>query len=277
MPQNFGKVGLVVSTICLLFGATKLAYANSAFTSGNWTGGSYSDQNTGKFTHCAIVASFLSGDNLMFGITRNGDFGISVANQSWNLQPGDRYPVSIEIDRYTPMAGNAVVVGPSQASVWFSNAYELFQNVRRGRTLRIDTKGGILTCDLTGTSRALQRVSECLFSELDREASRSGATTNPFALYATPEPALPLKSDDYRLDRTEMVILASNVLGEAGISGYRFLPDQERAGAFADLLAPRGLVELRGLPATRLRPRPRPGRPWGGAWSARRGTATGRP
>ena len=235
MPQNFRKVGLIVSTICLFFGTPKLACADSAFTSGNWVGSSYNDQNTGQFTHCAVSSSFLSGDNLMFGLTRNGDFGISVANQSWKLRPGDRYPVSIEIDRYAPMAGNAMVVGPSQASVWFPNAYELYQNVRRGRTLRIDTKGGILTYDLAGTSRALQRVSECLFSELDREADRLGATTNPFAVYATREPMLASKSDDYRLDRTEMVILASNVLGDAGISGYRFLPDQERTGAFASL------------------------------------------
>lgn len=149
---------------------------------------------------------------------------------------GDRYSISIEIDRYRPVPGEAVALTPDFAATSFQDAYELFQQVRRGRTMRIRTANGVLTYDLTGTSRALAQVADCLSQELDREFAASRPAANPFAAGMPQSVGSGGAAAGFaRLDRTELIILASNVLAEAGISGHRFLGDQERTGAFADL------------------------------------------
>ena len=161
--------------------SSELAMADWNIQFGNWRGQSYMDQASGQFTHCAVAASYLSGDYLIFYLNWQGQFGISVLNQNWQLNSSDQYPISIEIDRYSPVAASALAISPTQAVASFQDAYTLFQQVRRGRTMKIRTGNGMLT------SISLVQAAPCRESRTvstpnwTAKPRKLGPVTNPFA------------------------------------------------------------------------------------------------
>jgi hypothetical protein len=133
----------------------------------------------------------------------------------------------------SPLRARAFAVGPNLVEVPLADSTELFQRFRQGYQLRVAAAGQVLAFNLTGTSQLLPALLRCVQANLQP----SGTTTvaaNPFAA-PTPAPANPAATPGSQgrpaAYRAEAVSLAANILGSAGIIGFRFV---EGETGFAD-------------------------------------------
>src|ERR1700754_3110372 len=100
----------IYSAASIIFGWPSEVSANSEFRFGNWSGGAFYNDKSGRLSHCAASAFYVTGDTLIFSLNPQGQFGIGVYNDKWNLRPGDKYPIAISVDRYPQIPGQAQAV-----------------------------------------------------------------------------------------------------------------------------------------------------------------------
>ena len=61
---------------------------------GNWIGGAFSDDSTGKFSHCAATSSYGSGVSLVVGQTATNSRLLSFASPPSNSTKARRYKLT---------------------------------------------------------------------------------------------------------------------------------------------------------------------------------------
>jgi hypothetical protein len=71
------------------FGSIKIGY---------WTGGAYTDDKTGAFSHCAAVATYLSNVSLLISLNVADQWNIGFASPSFNLNTGETFPIEVTFD-----------------------------------------------------------------------------------------------------------------------------------------------------------------------------------
>lgn len=127
----------------------------------NWSGGAYTNDTTGVFSHCVVSANYISGDTLMFSVTRDGEVGVGVTSPNLNLNPGSQFPVALYVDRRQPIYGTAEAVDVNFAALFIQDLVGALDAFKRGRILVIEGSGLRGSYDLTGTFRALDQVTNC--------------------------------------------------------------------------------------------------------------------
>src|SRR5690348_11736270 len=85
--------------------------------SGSWQGGSYSNDQTKKFSHCTGGATYRSGIMLMVTINRQYNWGLGFVDQNWNLTVGQNIPVSVTFDGGAPWNGTALVITRNMVTI----------------------------------------------------------------------------------------------------------------------------------------------------------------
>ncbi|MBD3765470.1 MAG: hypothetical protein IE927_12280 [Rhodobacterales bacterium] len=84
----------------------------SDFAFGNWEGAAYTFDETGRFSHCAISASFVSGDILHFSVNAQVSVSIGIESAGWGLTPGETFAITASIDRRRSFRGTAEALPP---------------------------------------------------------------------------------------------------------------------------------------------------------------------
>ena len=92
--------GVIVA--CLFQAAVaSMAHAAGPFGKihvGNWSGGAFSDDNTGGFSHCAASSGFASGAILVVGQNAANSWLLGFASPAFHLKKGDTYPIDVTFD-----------------------------------------------------------------------------------------------------------------------------------------------------------------------------------
>ena len=65
---------------------------------GNWTGGAYTNDATGAFSHCAAGTPYRSGIYFMVGMDAAGGWTLGFAHPSWRLQANEAFPIDLTFD-----------------------------------------------------------------------------------------------------------------------------------------------------------------------------------
>lgn len=65
---------------------------------GNWTGGAFSDDNTGAFSHCAATGSYGNGISLVVGQNAGGSWLLSFASPAFHFNKGDSTSIDLTFD-----------------------------------------------------------------------------------------------------------------------------------------------------------------------------------
>jgi len=225
----------VFGAVVALTGGLRTASAELMynFQVGTWTAGAYTKQNAKQFNHCAAAANYNSGILMSFSVSRSFAWSMAFAHPSWRLTQGQTYDIAFTVDQMSPLRARAFAVGPNLVEVPLADSTELFQRFRQGYQLRVAAAGQVLAFNLTGTSQLLPALLRCVQANLQP----SGTTTvaaNPFAA-PTPAPAntaaTPGSQGRPAAYRAEAVSLAANILGSAGIVGFRFVDGET---GFAD-------------------------------------------
>src|SRR5262245_27245203 len=77
------------------------------FTVGQWTGFSYTSNDSGQFTDCTVWAFNRNEVQLGIGVNKERHLVLWLNSKSWNLPANQSYPISYWIDRNRQYNGRA--------------------------------------------------------------------------------------------------------------------------------------------------------------------------
>lgn len=135
------------------------AAAMGEFSSGRWTGQAFADG--GKFTHCAMLAPYVSRWKLLFSIDRNGDIGLGLQNENVEMYPWSKASIWMQIDNdpvITPVfktARSTLVVAK------FPGNSDWIKRLRKGKRLKVNVGKRVPNFDLAGLDEALTALFAC--------------------------------------------------------------------------------------------------------------------
>jgi hypothetical protein len=198
----------IALTIALSAALPSLAVAdvipNSRFAFQAWDGAAYTSESTGKFSHCAISAGYVSGNNLHFSVNADATVSIGVSGD-FGLRPNQEFPVALYVDRRAPFYGVATAVDESFASLTLTDFDAAMIAFKKGYNLQIEALGGSTDYSLKGTFRALDAALQCALENYEYGANV----------------ALPAR------DKTALFQLSAMILPGLGIDNFRYLSENE--------------------------------------------------
>ncbi len=180
--------------ILVLAAAITIAHSSQAshaakiapLTSGAWTGGAYSSNQTGEFSHCAVSSRYKSGVSLLFSVTKQGNWTMGVSKPSWDFNPGNSYGIRFQVDRGQILNGTAKARNNNLVQIGLPTNSKLFRHFRYGKQLKIETANKLFRFNLTGTETMLKKLVRCVayYRKADNFGSssygNSSDSSNPF-------------------------------------------------------------------------------------------------
>lgn len=184
--RNLGAAALFAAA-SLMFSAGAASSAEIAkLKIGNWSGGAFTNNNTGAFSHCAASARYKSGITLVFSISNNRQWSMGFSSPSWNFTQGTTYPVRYWVDDGQVLNGTALAKTQTLAQVFLPANSSLFVAFKGGQMLRVAAAQQTLSFRLTDTDALLSALLRC-----SRDYGNYRASSNPFGGGTAPAPANP--------------------------------------------------------------------------------------
>lgn len=126
-----------------------------------WTLAAYDVKGKG-FSHCGIFVDYRSGITLHFAIFANRAWSIAWRHDSWNFRPGQRVAMQLHVDGVGPQNLSAVAQTRNFLIADLPASAALYDQVRRGNQMTIQTQAGRLGFALDGTSASLSELTACV-------------------------------------------------------------------------------------------------------------------
>ena len=223
--------GLVLAAVLVLAPPAEAAGPFGKIVVGNWTGGAYTNDATGAFSHCAVNAPYRNGTRMFTSITADLKWLIGFAHPAWKLKPGSRLNLQLVFDRTSRIDVTAEVKTPTLLAIAMPAESQLIGAFRQGRILEMVANDQRLTFALTSTSEMLPALVECA-----KQSASLRGPVNP----ATPSaPAAPTEAERQAraekrvvLEKTRDLIRA-RMLACIGREGGPMLATDEKAEVVA--------------------------------------------
>jgi S1-C subfamily serine protease len=149
--------------------ASAVLWASAAFAGGPfgtihiglWTGGAYTNDATGAFSHCAAGTAYGNGVNIIVGQNVGGAWLLGFAHPGWQLTRGETLPIEVTFDgqaQYhlvgtadTPILVTSIL--PSPAAI---------EQFRKSHLMAVTAKGQIFQFNLNSTGQLLPVIANCV-------------------------------------------------------------------------------------------------------------------
>ena len=127
---------------------------------GVWKGGDYTNDATGKFSHCAAGAAYASGVSLIVSQTATNSWLVAFANQAFHYNKGDTLPIDVTFDGQT----QARLFGTADSPILVSaimppNVLHVFQ---KSSLMVAVAAGKPFQFNLTSTAPLLAALANCV-------------------------------------------------------------------------------------------------------------------
>ncbi len=179
----FRRIWPIAFTALLITASSAHAKIIGQFNSGLWTGAILSNDETRKFSMCAIKARYKNGINLSFLIRRDGNMAIALNHKDWRIESANLGKISMFIDGDGVGDFDIKRAGKSQIVAQLGDGDWIYEKFRKGRQLRIVAPKETFNLNLSGTAAALKKTFDCVLQQLASERK----TPNPFAAKAKPK------------------------------------------------------------------------------------------
>lgn len=153
---------------------------------GNWSGGAYTDDTTGAFSHCSGATTYGSGISVVVGQNAQNNWLIGFGSPSFQLTKGDSFPIDVTFD------------GQSQARLFGTAAStqlvtaimptNVMRDFRKSSLMVAIAKGATFQFSLTSTGPLLAMVANCV----TKVKTAGLASAGDFSLLP-PKPAIAAK------------------------------------------------------------------------------------
>lgn len=167
------RTAVLGSALAIGFGASQASADDYLRDVGNWSLYTW-EGNSGQNEACYVEADYRSGVTLYVFYTPGDGWELLFKNPEWRLRTDDIYPVDIEIDRMGAWEADLTALSDDTVSVYVNE--EFISEFKRGYEMRVDGRNQDLFFELTGTTRAVNAVSECV----RRHVATGGGGSNPF-------------------------------------------------------------------------------------------------
>lgn len=186
--------GLIVASIVLLAPGAQAAGPFGKIVVGNWTGGAFTNDATGAFSHCAVNAGYRNGTRMFTSITADLKWLIGFAHPNWKLKQGSRLNLQLVFDRTARIEVTAEAKTPTFLTIAMPADSQLIGAFRQGHRLELVANDQRLTFALTSTGEMLPALVEC--------AKQSASLRGPVNPAARSNPTAP-QTEAERQDRAD--------------------------------------------------------------------------
>ena len=228
-----------VLAIVSLFIAGAAGQATAAtvesFRSGGWSGSAFTDDQSGLFSTCVASATYRSGITLYVQVDTTFSWAIGFSSPNWNMEVGADIPLQYRIDRGDWQQGTAKATSKDLARMQMPQGGYIITRFRRGRTLYVYDGTHNYEFRLTGTSRLMARLAQCV----ERNSAKYGAAPG-MADTTESAPSGGLGQSAPAQDNTassatndpQLAVEATqalfNLMGSTGQSSLKLIPDGQR-------------------------------------------------
>ncbi len=229
------KLRALIGLAALVWAAPAPAAVVENFHLGGWIGNAYVDDASGRFDSCVASASYRSGITLHIEVSAAYNWAIGFSAPHWDMKIGSDIPLQYRIDRGQWQSGTARATAKNLARMEMPQDGYLITRFRRGRTLYVYDGANQFNFRLTGTSRLMARLAQCV----KRHTARFGAAPGTGTAAAPPSgglgssaPATPAAPAATAVDpqlAVEATQALFNLMGSAGISGLKLVPEGQRS------------------------------------------------
>jgi hypothetical protein len=133
-----------------------------SISTAGWSGGAYTNDNTGEFSNCIASANYKSGIN--FGVLVSNTFSwmLAFSHPNWNLAKGQKFPIVLSFDGRNTFNVDGVVASNSVVMVPMPDNSALIKSFRAAHTMSAFAQGNLFQFDLKGTSILLPSLVNCV-------------------------------------------------------------------------------------------------------------------
>ena len=129
--RAFGTIALLILSVSAVtargpYGSVKI---------GNWSGGAYTNDQTGAFTGCVASAPYQSGITVIVMVSANVTWNLGFSNGNWSLKPGTSFPIVLTFDGRTPFNVDGRVISTNSVSVDMPDTSDLIKQFRASTTV----------------------------------------------------------------------------------------------------------------------------------------------
>jgi len=226
------------AALFLLCGAATAAGPYRPFQVGLWTGGAYTDDRTGGFSHCSAGVVYDGGINLFVVGTEGHGWWLGFTSPNWSLTASASIPVKLQFDGRAPVEVLGTIVDSQLLLVPAPDESHLIDIFRRSSKIAVTVQERSFSLTLAATSVILSELANCvrnsvaLGSPTPTPPAPAAAATAPPA----PPPAPPSTFVARGATEVEEIRLAQNFLLGAGLPNANLI-DTGKPAALANFTA----------------------------------------
>ena len=168
---------IVVAVSVLWWGSASAGGPLRPFKHGFWSGGAYTDDRTGAFTHCSAGVAYDSGISLFLLTTGSQNWWLGFIDPQWSLPPNSKTPVQLRFDNHPSFEQLATIPSRQIALVPLPDSSRLIHAFRRTSKLYLVAEGRSFFFKLRGASVVMDRLTSCVRTSLALETHRAPAAT----------------------------------------------------------------------------------------------------
>lgn len=222
----------VIALTWLLATPTMAAGPFGEIVVGNWSGGSFTNDSTGRFSHCAVSASYKNGVRMLTSVTSGFIWVLGFSKPEWRLRPGATLRLRLTFDRSNTIVVTASAKTPTLVTISMPADSALIRAFRQGHFLELIANDARFTFALTSTSEMLPALVDCV--------RQSGHVTSPVVPGAPAAPGVATDpgSEAERAEKKAVLeksrdLIRSRMLACIGKEGATMLLTDEKAEVVA--------------------------------------------
>jgi len=129
------------------------------FPFGLWSGGAYTNDQTGAFSHCAAYVPNNSGVVMLVTVNRLFGWSLRYVDPRWTLTPKTQIPIELHFDGGPAFSGVGTVIMPTTVEV------PMPDNFRNSLQMSAQAQGQWFLSNLNFMSRLMFLLANCVRTE----------------------------------------------------------------------------------------------------------------
>ena len=154
-----GRIASIGFAVALTMASAAPANATGDFSSGRWTGQAFVDG--GRFTHCAMLAPYVSRWTLLLSVDRNGDIGLGLQNADVEMYPWEKAKIWMQVDNEAVITPVFKTARKSLVLTKFDGNSDWIKRLRKGKKLKVNVGKRVPNFDLEGLDAAFTALLAC--------------------------------------------------------------------------------------------------------------------
>lgn len=162
-----GRIASIGVALALALTVAGLASARAEgdFSSGRWTGQAFKDG--GRFTHCAMLAPYVSRWVLLFSVDRDGNVGLGLQSNEVEMYPWEKAQIWMQVDNEPVITPTFKTARKSLVLAKFDGNSDWIKRLRKGKKLKVNIGKRVPNFDLEGLDAAFTALLSCAAKHRD--------------------------------------------------------------------------------------------------------------